>query len=148
MEMSTAFCVISMCFVVFSSLFTAYEVCSVPDFCANGGSCTSGGGVGQFECTCPSGYTGERCEELVDNCVSGVCLNGGECVNAHNSFSCRCAEGFTGELCDAEVDHCSPNSCQNDGVCIDIGLDYECVCPVTVDGSESGKNCEGMLSCM
>jgi hypothetical protein len=49
----------------------------------------------------------------------------------------------TGELCDAEVDHCSPNSCQNDGVCIDIGLDYECVCPVTVDGSESGKNCEG-----
>ena len=126
-----------------SFLCSAYDVCSVPDFCTNGGTCTPLGGVGQFECSCPMGYTGERCQDLVDNCVSGVCLNGGECINALNSFSCHCAQGFTGEFCEVNIDECSPNPCHNRGICIDEVNDYYCVCPPS-DGSPP-KDCSGKI---
>ena len=89
------------------------------------------------------GYTGERCQDLVDNCVSGVCLNGGECINALNSFSCHCAPGFTGELCDVNINECASNPCHNRGTCVDKVSDYECVCPDTVDGTSPSKNCSG-----
>ena len=129
--------------VSFLSVCSAYDVCSVPDFCANGGSCTPLGGVGQFECSCPMGYTGERCQDLVDNCVSGVCLNGGECINALNSFSCHCAPGFTGGFCEVDIDECASNPCKNGGLCVDIGRDFECACLNTTDGSDPTKDCDG-----
>ena len=97
------------------------------------------------------GYTGERCQDLVDNCVSGVCLNGGECINALNSFSCHCAPGFTGELCDVNINECASNPCHNRGTCVDKVSDYECVCPDTVDGTSPSKNCSGgslVYSCL
>ena len=128
----------------YSKLFLpAYDICSVPDFCTNGGTCTPLGGVGQFECSCPMGYTGERCQDLVDNCVSGVCLNGGECINALNSFSCHCAQGFTGGFCEVDIDECASYPCKNGGLCVDKVSDYECVCPDTVDGTRPSKNCSG-----
>ena len=89
------------------------------------------------------GYTGERCQDLVDNCVSGVCLNGGECINALNSFSCHCVPGFTGGFCDVNIDECASNPCHNRGICIDEVNDFYCVCPPS-DGSPP-KDCSGEI---
>uniref|UniRef100_A0A3Q3NGM6 Cadherin EGF LAG seven-pass G-type receptor 1-like n=1 Tax=Mastacembelus armatus TaxID=205130 RepID=A0A3Q3NGM6_9TELE len=62
--------------------------------CLNGGTCHST--EGGFSCQCPLAYTGERCQ--VDSgsghCVSGVCKNGGRCVNLQvGGFVCRCPDG-------------------------------------------------------
>jgi hypothetical protein len=47
--------------------FTTYTACTKDECasvtCQNGGSCSDG------DCTCPSGYTGTRCETAVNNCV-------------------------------------------------------------------------------
>ncbi len=47
--------------------------------CLNGGSCRDE--VGTFVCSCPSGWTGERCEEDVGYCDSDPCENDAECVD-------------------------------------------------------------------
>nr|XP_033491706.1 cadherin EGF LAG seven-pass G-type receptor 1-like [Epinephelus lanceolatus] len=62
--------------------------------CLNGGTCHST--EGGFNCQCPHNYTGERCQ--VDSgsghCVSGVCKNGGRCVDLQaGGFMCRCPDG-------------------------------------------------------
>lgn len=36
---------------------------------------------------------------VIDNCWSGPCLNGGQCINAVNKYVCVCEPGFTGENC-------------------------------------------------
>ena len=50
--------------------------------CENGGTCVNK--PGSFECVCPLGFSGKRCQEDVNECVvSGTnpCKNGGECQN-------------------------------------------------------------------
>lgn len=39
-----------------------------------------------YLCECESGYTGERCEEDIDDCVSGACQHGGTCVDGLDEF--------------------------------------------------------------
>ncbi|XP_038562420.1 cadherin EGF LAG seven-pass G-type receptor 1-like isoform X1 [Micropterus salmoides] len=62
--------------------------------CLNGGTChrTEGG----FNCQCPQRLSGARCQ--VDSgsgrCVSGVCKNGGRCVDLQvGGFVCQCPDG-------------------------------------------------------
>lgn len=32
--------------------------------------------INNFTCICPTGFTGVRCEENIDDCVSAPCVNG------------------------------------------------------------------------
>ena len=45
-------------------------------------------GVQAFECLCPLGYVGDRCEEDVNECSSNPCLNQALCVDLVGSFRC------------------------------------------------------------
>ena len=51
------------------------------------------GNVYVLFCSCVDGYTGENCEDLVDNCKSGPCMNNATCINSLNNYSCECKNG-------------------------------------------------------
>ena len=63
--------------------------------CQNGASCIRSTGT----CNCLSGFTGEECETLIDNCASKPCYHGGRCENSVNNFSCHCQVGYAGYVC-------------------------------------------------
>ena len=48
---------------------------------------------------CHVTVVGHRCEMNVDECSSGPCSNGGECVDLVDGFKCICPLGYTGAQC-------------------------------------------------
>nr|XP_003467216.2 LOW QUALITY PROTEIN: delta-like protein 3 [Cavia porcellus] len=97
--------------------------------CANGGSCSETSG--SFECTCPRGFYGLRCEVSGVTCADGPCFNGGLCVGGadpDSAYVCHCPPGFQGSNCEKRVDRCSLQPCQNGGVCLDLGHAKRCRC--------------------
>uniref|UniRef100_A0A8C7KSR1 Slit homolog 2 (Drosophila) n=1 Tax=Oncorhynchus kisutch TaxID=8019 RepID=A0A8C7KSR1_ONCKI len=79
-----------------------------------------------FSCTCHPGWTGDRCQDQVNNpcdgnkCIHGSCLP----INSY-SYSCRCQPGFLGVLCDEAdqevLDPCQLTRCKH-GKCRLSGL--------------------------
>ena len=62
----------------------------------NGGTCTNL--QGSFECSCATGYSGERCEENIDDCVGVSCdVPNTMCVDGVNEYRCMCQPGYYGE---------------------------------------------------
>ena len=108
--------------------------------CRNGGVCTDL--INSFRCTCPIGFAGERCDQIVNDCgYDNPCLNGGTCRNnGYNSYVCDCQRGFSGHRCENTqwTTWCSSNPCQNRGRCIERLGSYTCQC---LPGTR-GKHCE------
>ncbi|KAE9551386.1 hypothetical protein FO519_005394 [Halicephalobus sp. NKZ332] len=107
--------------------------------CKNG-KCFSESSTGNFSCLCEKGFSGEFCDEDIDECEEkhpSRCYKG-KCINTEGSYLCQCDPGYEGPNCDKQVDECDPNPCQNSATCLDKIADYECVC---MQGWE-GKNCE------
>ena len=42
----------------------------------------------------------------VDECASGPCMNGGNCLDGVNSYTCKCINGFTGSNCETGMSQC------------------------------------------
>lgn len=61
--------------------------------CLYGGTCTDL--VNGYQCTCPVGYLGQRCENRVNPCSLNRCSNG-DCVDAYpmDLFRCICSPGY------------------------------------------------------
>uniref|UniRef100_A0A2R9C987 EGF-like domain-containing protein n=1 Tax=Pan paniscus TaxID=9597 RepID=A0A2R9C987_PANPA len=111
--------------------------------CANGGSCSET--PGSFECACPRGFYGLRCEVSGVTCADGPCFNGGLCVGGadpDSAYICHCPPGFQGSNCEKRVDRCSLQPCRNGekragfpgtlqdagGLCLDLGHALRCRC--------------------
>ncbi|CAF4848845.1 unnamed protein product, partial [Rotaria socialis] len=77
--------------------------------------------VNSYICSCFPGYTGQRCDLLINYCSSNPCLNNGTCINQIGSFVCQCAFGFQGTTCAIRVQACQSSPCLNGGICYDIG---------------------------
>ncbi|XP_052236453.1 prolow-density lipoprotein receptor-related protein 1-like isoform X3 [Dreissena polymorpha] len=70
----------------------------------------------QLRCRCRDGFTGERCDQIVD-CNLGPCKNRGTCHPSNNVDGppkCECPPGFRGQLC--EIATCQLK-CLNGGTC-------------------------------
>lgn len=61
------------------------ECASYP--CEHGGTCEDE--VNGFECSCTPGWTGNMCEQRINNCVGKDCGNDGECISLAESAFCR-----------------------------------------------------------
>ncbi len=53
----------------------------------------------EYQCSCPPGFNGTRCEFAPNACDSNPCQNGGNCTSTCNVFSCGCVNGYTGPTC-------------------------------------------------
>ncbi|XP_063060560.1 delta and Notch-like epidermal growth factor-related receptor [Engraulis encrasicolus] len=104
--------------------------------CENNATCTDArqGGQGRnFTCSCPTGFEGDRCQALVDHCLSQPCRNGASCSSSLGGAHCYCPEGFQGSQCEQKVDPCASSPCHNNGSCAAQGgaspLGFTCSCP-------------------
>ncbi|OBS60147.1 hypothetical protein A6R68_08774 [Neotoma lepida] len=68
-----------------SSLLPAHQG---PSPCEHGGSCLNT--PGSFNCLCPPGYTGSRCEADHNECLSQPCHPGSTCLDLLATFHCIC----------------------------------------------------------
>ena len=102
-------------FFLFASITLSFEVECLPGFvgetcvpicstgpCSNNGTCLPSG-AGGFTCVCSGDYTGDTCQNRIDDCQGVDCNNNGTCVDGDQSFTCLCQQGFTGQLCDTTI---------------------------------------------
>lgn len=110
----------------------------VPGACHNNGTCIDK--VGGYDCLCPPGFVGSRCEGDINECLSSPCSSQGtlNCIQMVNGYSCNCKPGYMSQHCEIKVDFCASSPCQNGGFCSARGDSHHCSCP---EGFY-GKNCE------
>ena len=66
--------------------------------CRNGATCNELSPT-TFECVCKVGYTGDRCETLINYCESNPCSNGGRCLQYAGGYTCVCPDRVVDECC-------------------------------------------------
>ncbi|KAI5624969.1 protocadherin Fat 4-like, partial [Silurus asotus] len=87
-----------------------------------------------FNCSCPAGFTGTRCEHDIDECLENPCENGGSCFNNPGGFLCHCSEGFSGLHCSIVDNECQRVVCSNGGTCWNIQGGFFCDCRPGYEG--------------
>ena len=91
-------------------------------------------GTPPVQCDCTAGWSGQLCDENVDDCAGQPCQNGAECIDGVDAFSCVCATGFTGLLCTVNTNDCAMAPCENGGVCEDGADAFVCHCAAGYEG--------------
>lgn len=57
---------------------------------------SAGVGWHQGRCLLYTGFTGQNCEENINDCPGNNCKNGGTCVDGVNTYNCQCPPEWTG----------------------------------------------------
>ena len=115
-----------------------FDVCSGQ--CANGGTCSEIADGHYFECSCPPGYTGYRCDQLLPTELPGLeCMNDG--TVSGDGMECNCLPGFSGQRCEI-WDACTTAPCSvNTQHCLsspDHPPGFVCVC----EEGWGGEHCD------
>ncbi|XP_058890753.1 protein crumbs homolog 1-like isoform X2 [Acipenser ruthenus] len=106
------------------------SVCT-PNPCLTGGSCEDLFNL--FNCTCPAGWAGLKCDINIDECASNPCIHG-NCADKTLSYECDCDPGYTGKSCELEIDECEKHRCVNGATCLDGINSYSCLCSPNFTG--------------
>lgn len=110
-----------------------------PQPCKNSATCNDA--INDYQCACPAGFTGFKCQHDIDECASSPCKYGATCTNLVNKYVCNCTEGYKGINCETNINDCTPNPCDTTGTvvsgCDDKVDDFECRCKP----GYKGKNC-------
>lgn len=99
--------------------------------CLNGGECQDL--FNTYNCSCDEGWTGRRCDFLINTCAPSPCVHG-NCSVKGLTYECTCEFGFAGVDCDEEVDMCENHLCANGGICLHGPDRYSCLCPENFTG--------------
>ncbi|XP_030847914.1 fibropellin-1 isoform X4 [Strongylocentrotus purpuratus] len=108
--------------------------------CENGGMCIVST-LGEYQCHCADGYSGERCETEV--CPDQFCQNNGTCVHVNGDNYCNCLVGWEGTNCEMAISTACENltPCLNGGTCYNVGSnEYTCVCPADFTDTNCGRS--------
>ena len=96
----------------------------------------------RYDCLCSRGYTGRNCTELIVDCNSSPCQNGGTCSfdTTTQIFTCSCPTGWNGTTCNEDVNEClqSPDICNatsSQSFCNNTFGGYHCVCQAGYNGT-------------
>ena len=79
----------------------------------NDGQCIDG--IDEFTCKCKQGWTGNLCDENIDDCANNSCVYHSECIDGIANYTCICKPGYTGRFCEIDINDCEPNPCENEG---------------------------------
>ncbi|VDM25241.1 unnamed protein product [Toxocara canis] len=101
------------------------ELCGVYDPCKNSATCRDLWNL--RKCECPTGFSGDLCEENINECKWHKCVHG-ECVDGIGEFRCACLPGYTGQYCEQKIEYCHPSRCLNGGSCIALNSSASCTC--------------------
>lgn len=66
--------------------------------------------LNSWYCICAPGYSGVRCQNEINECLSNPCQNGGWCIDGVNNFTCICTSGWTGVQCQLDINECATNN--------------------------------------
>ncbi|XP_036362858.1 uncharacterized protein LOC115216258 [Octopus sinensis] len=121
--------------------------------CANNGTCVPSGH--SYSCNCTNGFTGRKCEKMVDLCAPNPCYFNSTCTVKGSTFECNCPAGTNGTRCEIIQKTCTPNFCLNGGICINKLNSTECHCPNGFTGDRcdtsilpcSANPCQNASSC-
>ncbi|XP_013414285.1 protein jagged-1b isoform X2 [Lingula anatina] len=130
------------------------DYCGNKHPCLNGGTCRNTA-PDEYQCNCPTGFSGVNCERADYICAPSPCSNHSTCVERQGTFSCVCEPGWTGELCDININECASIPCLNGGTCHDRENGYFCQCESEWRGSQcqldadecSGSPCQNAYAC-
>jgi len=110
--------------------------------CMNNSTCTYYINVTcYYYCSCPVGYSGDRCEFFLSQarCESvnlpNNCRNGGTCMVVGTNTQCFCTSTYTGVLCENPINMCSLRVCQNGGTCSIVNGTISCQCLPSYQGT-------------
>ena len=126
---------------------TRRYLCERNDLCASGDLQCQNGGTCDKICQCAEGYTGETCEDDLDECAAGneahmKCVDGhySSCVNSAPGYRCECITtrgrpGWKGDRCEIRLSECECNPCYGGAICLDDVDNIICQCPPNLTGT-------------
>ncbi|CAF1538304.1 unnamed protein product, partial [Didymodactylos carnosus] len=127
------------------------DICGVKNPCICGTCQNDPYNAQGFRCFCPPGYSGDRCEKLL-NCLDQgqECINGGECIQRPlGDYICSCSHPYCGLRCESQrptcttvvpytqlnAGNCAPSICNNRGICQQNAYSATCYCSTGWSGS-------------
>ncbi|PAA75777.1 hypothetical protein BOX15_Mlig030817g1 [Macrostomum lignano] len=99
--------------------------------CLNGGNCTLIYTHPYFNCSCPDGYAGIRCNELPAVIDVELCGLYATCTDTSGSYNCTCIDGVQSNGKDncTDVNKClSSSKCDANADSINLIGSFDCIC--------------------
>ena len=75
---------------------------------------TATGKAAECTCSCTTGWTGDFCQNDVDECASEPCDNNANCVNTDGDFTCTCNTNYNGDGSNCTMIDCEIGSTSDD----------------------------------